>query len=152
MHMVPHSARDTDAAWRAFALESHRNIHTVTVYVGSLGDHVADVDADPEADGPVGSLLAIDNGRLLLHGHGTAYSALYAVEHDQQRVAGGLGNSAAMLVYRRINQGAAQHLKSCNRARVVKVYQAAIADHVNVNDGDQLSTVCGSSEKVRCDR
>jgi len=123
-------------------LKARSHIYGVAVEVSAVRNCIAKVDSNAEANSSIRRLILVVIWHLSLYLHRTAYRPVYAVKHDEQRVAGGLGNSAAMLFHRRINQGAAQHLKACNRARVVKAYQAAIPDHVNVDDGDQLSTVC----------
>ena len=59
MHMVAHRSRDTDTARRAFSLKPRRHIHRVAVQVSPVGNRVAKVDPDAEADGPIGRLVAI---------------------------------------------------------------------------------------------
>ena len=103
MHMIAHCSRDTDTSRRAFGLKSCRYIHCVPVKVGPIGNRVANVDPDAEADGPVRRLVAIMVGNLLLHLHGTAYRPVDAVEHDQQGIAPGLDDPAAMLLDRRVD-------------------------------------------------
>ena len=100
--MVAHRSRDTDAARRTLGLESCRDIHDIAVDVSAIWDHIADVDADTKADGPVQRLIAIEQGDLLLNGNGTAHGTIDAVEDDQQRIAGSLGNSATMFANGRI--------------------------------------------------
>ena len=59
MHMIAHRSRDADAARRTFGLKPRRHIHRVAVQVSPIGNRVANVDPDAEADGPVGRLIAI---------------------------------------------------------------------------------------------
>ena len=85
------------------ACSLRRHIHRIAMQVGSIGNRVADVDPDAKADGSIGRLVAIVDRNLLLHLHGAAHRAVYAVEHDQQRVAACLDNPAAMLLDRRVD-------------------------------------------------
>jgi hypothetical protein len=55
--------------------------------VSAIGNRVANVDPDAEADGSIGRLLAVKDRDLLLYLHGAAHRPVYAIEHDQQRVA-----------------------------------------------------------------
>jgi hypothetical protein len=148
MDVVAHCTRDTYAAGRAFRLEPGRNIHATAVDVGTLRYDVADVDADTEPDGPVRRLVAIEQGDLLLNCDGTAHRSVDAVEHDQQRVPGGLGNSAAMLADGRINQFSPKSLQSGNRSRVIKSYEAAVTDYVGIDDSDQPPAAGGLAGEV----
>jgi hypothetical protein len=51
--------------------------------VRAVRDHVADVDADAEADTPIRRLVTIINRYLLLHLHGAADRTIDAVERNQ---------------------------------------------------------------------
>ncbi len=68
-----------------------------------MSDSITNVDADAEADGSISGLLAIVNGNLLLYLHRAAHRSVDAIEHDQQEVAAGLDDPAAMLLDGRIN-------------------------------------------------
>ena len=81
------------------------------------------------------------NGNLLLHLHRAAYCPVDAVEHDEQGIATSLDNPAAMLVYRRVYQVAAQSPQPFERASVVQSNETAIANHVGIDDGDQLPPI-----------
>ena len=59
MHMIAHCSRDADAARRALGLKPRRHIHRIAVQVGAIGNRVADVDPDAEADGSIRRLVAI---------------------------------------------------------------------------------------------
>ena len=97
LHMVAHCSRDADATRRTFGLKPCRHIHRVAVEVSAIGNRVAEVDPDAEADGPIRRLIAIMDRNLLLHLHGTAHRPVDAVEHDEQGIAAGLDDPAAML-------------------------------------------------------
>ena len=117
MHMIAHRSRDADAARRTFGLKSRRHIHHVAVQVSPIGNRVADVDPDAEADGPIRGLVAIVDRNLLLHLHGTAHRSVDAVEHDEQGIAPGLDDPAAMLLDRRVDQ------VSCGEPAAVRASQ-----------------------------
>ncbi len=137
MHMIAHRPRDADAARRAFGLEPGRHIHRVAMQVGSVGNRVADIDPDAKADGPIGRVVIIMVRNLLLHLHGAAHCSVDAVEHDQQRVAAGLNDPAAMLRDRRVDHIAPQSAQPFESSDVVKPDQAAVADHVGIDHGYQ---------------
>ena len=63
--------------------------------VGAVRNRIADIDPDAKADGPIGRVANIMVGNLLLHLDRAAHGSIDAVEHDQQRVASGLNQSAA---------------------------------------------------------
>ena len=99
------------------------------------------VDPDAEPDGAVGGLLTVVFRNLLLHLHGTAYGSVYAVEYDQQGVAACLYYPAAMLLDRRVYQGAAQRSQTYKCPRVIQSDQSAVTDHVGIERDDQLPSI-----------
>ena len=102
--MVAHGSRDADAARRTFGLKSRRDIHRVPVQVSAIGNRVANVDPDAEADGSIWRLVAVVDRHLLLHLHGAAHRPVDAVEHDEQGIAAGLDDPATMLLDRWVDQ------------------------------------------------
>ena len=99
---------DADAARRTFGLNSRRHIHRVAVQVSPIGNRVANVDPDAEADGSIRRLIPIVDRNLLLHLHGAPHRPVDAVEHDEQRVAASLDDPATMLLDRWVYQLSAQ--------------------------------------------
>src|SRR4029077_20603786 len=85
--MLSYRSRHADATGWTLGLESGRDIHHISVDVSAIRDHIADVDAHTETDGPIGRLLAIVGGHVFLHHHGTAHRSINAVKHDEQRIA-----------------------------------------------------------------
>ena len=148
MHMVAHRARDADTADRTRRLQPGGDVHAVAVQVGAVRDHVADVDADAEADAAVRRLVAVIHRHLLLHLDRAAHRAVDAVERDQQRVAAGLHHPAAVLADRRVDQRAPQRAQAAQRAGIVQADQPAVADHVGVDDGDQLAAARGLAGEI----
>src|SRR5690349_7598805 len=108
--------------------------------VSAIGNRIANVNPDTKPDSSVRRLVAIQVGNLLLDLHGTAYSAIDAVEHDEQRIAASLDDAAAVLLNRRVDQIAAHGTQPRQGSSVVKPDQAAVADHVGIHDRDQLAT------------
>ena len=141
MHVVAHRSRDTDTTGRTFSLKSCRNVHCVPVKVSPVCNRVANVDPNAEADGAVRRLIAIMVGHLLLHLHRTAHRTVDAVEHDEQEIAPSLDELATVLLYRRVYQVAAERTQPFERAYIIQSDQAAVADHIGIDDGDQLSPI-----------
>ena len=135
--MIVHRARDTDTARRTLGLQPRRHIHALAVHVGAVRDHVADIDADAEANARLGRSVAVMARQLLLHLHRAAHRAVDAVEHHQQRIAARVDDPAAMLGDRRIDQVAAERSQPLERADVVQPDQAAVAHHVGMHHGGQ---------------
>ena len=84
MHMITHRPRDTDTAGWTFGLKPRRHIHRVSVQVSAVGNRVAKVDPDAEADGSIRRLISVMDRNLLLHLNGTTHRPIDAIEHDQQ--------------------------------------------------------------------
>ena len=83
VHVITHGSRDTDTTRRTFALQPRHDVDRAAMEVGALGDHVADIDGDTKADGPIGGLVAIIVRHLPLYFHGALHGAVNAVEHDE---------------------------------------------------------------------
>ena len=103
MHIVPNWARDADTAHGTRRLQPSGNVHSIAVEVGAVGDCVAHVDTDAEANTTTILLIAIIHRHLLLHLDSAAHSTVDAVERDQKRVSAGLHDPAAMFVDRRVD-------------------------------------------------
>ena len=58
-HMITHPSRNTDGAWRAFGLKPRRHIDRVAVQIRAIGNRVAKVDSDAEADDLIGGTVAV---------------------------------------------------------------------------------------------
>jgi hypothetical protein len=79
VHLVVGRAGDGDAARFRQLFEVRGDVHAVAVEVALLTDHVAEIDADAEAD-------ALRNGKILLP---LGHAAL-----DEDRAVGGIGRSS----------------------------------------------------------
>ena len=148
--MIAHRSRDANTARRAFSLKPRRHIHRVTVKVSPIGNRVAKVDPDAKSDGSIGWLLAVVDRNLLLHLDGTAHRSVDAVEYDEQGIAAGLNNPATMLINRGIDHLSPERTQSLESSGVIYVDQATVANHVGIDDGDQLPLVLRPSCGVRC--
>jgi hypothetical protein len=139
--MLVHRAGDRHGAGRALGLQPCRHVHTVTVHVAAIHDHVANVNADAKPDASVGRLFAIMVGHLLLYLHCTAHRPIDTVEHDEKCVARGVDDPPAMRGDRRVDQVAAQCTQSLKRAGIIQPYEAAVAHDVRVHHRNQFPSV-----------
>src|SRR5580704_17036490 len=151
MHMIPHRTRDADAAHWAFRLQSGCDVHAIAMEVSAIGNHVADVDADAEANASVRCLIAVTDWHLLLHLDRAAHSTIDAVEGHQKRIAASLRHSATVFVDGWVDQNAPQRAQTAQCAGVIRADQAAIADHVGIDDSNQLTAARGLAGEVRAD-
>jgi hypothetical protein len=138
VHVVAHGTRDTDPTRRTFGLEPGRHVYTVAMKIGTVSDYVANVDANSKPDHAITRLIAIRIRHLLLYLDRAARCPVDAVEDDEQRVAPGLNDPAAMLVDRWIDQCTAEASKPFERSQIIQTDETAVADHVGIDDGDQL--------------
>ena len=122
----------------AMLLEPGGDVHAVAVEVavGST-DHVAQVDADPEADAlrlghrrlALGH-AALDAGRALDRVDGAGELAERAVAHE-------LDETAPVLGQERVDELAAVGLEAREGGALVGLHQARVADHVRRQDGGE---------------
>ena len=101
--MIAHRSRHADTANGTHRFQPSGDVHAVAMQVGPVCYHVANVDADAEADAPVGGLVPIIHRDLLLDFYRAAHCAIDAVERNQQQIAAGLHHSAAVLADRRVD-------------------------------------------------
>jgi hypothetical protein len=141
LHMVPNWSRNANATGRAFGLDSSRDIHRFTVQISPVGNRVANIDSNAEADGSIGRLITVMYRNPLLYLHGTAHGPINAVEHNQERIAPSLDDPTAMLVDRGVYQVPTQRPKTCESSCVIRPDEAAVAHHIGVHDGDQFSPI-----------
>jgi hypothetical protein len=141
VHVIAHSARDADATGRAFRLQASGYIHHITMYVGAVGNDIADVDADAKSDSSIGRNLAINDKDLLLYLERTPNRAIHAVEHREQPVAAGLDDPTAIRIDGRVDDFAAQPAHPVERSDVIQPDQAAVTDYVGMNHDDQLAPI-----------
>jgi hypothetical protein len=107
---------------------------------------IASVDADAKADGPIGELVTVIGGNLLLHLYGTAHRTVDAVEHDEEGVTSCVNDSAAILVDCRVEHSPAESPEPIERSYVIQPNETTVTDHVSIDHGDQLPTAWRSSD------
>ena len=86
-------------------------------------------------------LVAIVARNLLLHLHGTPHGPVDAVEDDEQGIDPGLNDPATMLPDRRVYQVLPESPEPFQRSRIIQPNEAAIPNHVGIDDSNQLPPV-----------
>ena len=86
-------------------------------------------------------LVSVVDRNLLLHLHGAAHRPVDAVEHDQQRVAAGLDDPATMLRRSLGRSRCGAMPQPFERPCIIQSDQAAVANHIGIDDGDQLPPI-----------
>jgi hypothetical protein len=120
------------------------------VDIGAIRDHIAHVDADAKTDRLIWRLVAITGRHLLLHLHCATHCPVNAVEHHKQRTAAGADDPAAVFVDRRVYQVFAERAEPFKGSNVIRSNQAAVTNHVGMEDGNQLPRPWRPSGRVRC--
>ena len=144
--MLPHWSRDADAARRTLGLEPRRHIHHVAVDVSAIWDHIANIDADAEANGTVRGLIAIEGAAPLaapLRAQRTAPSTLSkTMSRESPPVLTILPPCSSMAGS---IEPVAESPQPFERSQVVQADQATVADHVGMNDSVSFRRSCGLS-------
>ena len=135
--MVERRARDQDAAGLAQLLQARGDVDPVAHEVVALDHHVAEVDADAEHDAPVGRRLGLAVGDRLLHRHRAGDRVDHRGELDDRPVAHQLDDPALVLGQQRVDRLLAQALDRGQRAGLVLLDQARVADDVGRQDRRQ---------------
>ena len=113
------------------------------------GNYITNIDADAKADCPIGRYVAIMGRNLLLHLHGTTDPrSVNAVKHEEQRVASCIDDPAAMLVDGWVDQVLAESPEPFERPYIIQTDQAAVTNHVGMEDGDQLPPIWWSFDRA----
>ena len=141
MHMVTHGSRNADSARWALSLEPRRHIHCVAMQISPVGDGITEVNPDTEADGSIGWLISVKNRNLPLYLHSTPHRPIDAVKGDQQRIAAGLHDPTAVFIDCWVDQVSAERTQTLEGPGVVQSDQATVANHVGINDGNQLPPI-----------
>jgi hypothetical protein len=128
---VPETA---DAARCRQPLQPCGDVDAVAINVAAVGDHVAEIDPDPEPDPAVLGYpgLAVDHCPLQFHG--TAHRVDDAREFRQHAIASILDDAAGMLADLRVEELAAMRLEALVRALLVRAHQPRIARHIGSED------------------
>jgi hypothetical protein len=144
LDLVVHVARDQDPARLGQGLEPRGNVHAVTKDIAALVDHVADVDADAEADAFVLGNCLLPPGHAALDRDRAGDGVDGAGELAEDAVAHELDDAAAVLEHARLNEFLAVGFEALEGALLVALYEARVADHVCRQDGGEPTVDAGS--------
>jgi hypothetical protein len=107
--------------------------------VAVLGDHVAEIDADPKPDAPFVLQLGLAVEHAALDLGGAAHGIDNARKFGQQPVAGGFDDAAVVLSDLRVDQLPAVRLEAFERALLIRPHQARIACHIGGEDRSETA-------------
>ncbi len=130
------AGRDADAAGLGERLEARGDIDAVAEDVAILDDNVADIDADAELDAVV-RYAGVALGHRLLPVGRAAQRVDDAGEFDEEAVAGGFDDAAAMFGDRRVDQRRAERFQAIEGALLVLADEARIAGDIGCQDRRQ---------------
>ena len=146
--MISNWSCNADTARWAFGLKSRRDIHGVPVQISPVCNGVTDIDSNAKADDLLGRLVAIIDEHLLLHPHGTARRPINAIENDEQGIAPGLNDPAAVLLDRGVDYVPAKGSQPFKRSNVIKPNETAVTDHIGIDYRDQPSPIWRLANQV----
>ncbi len=135
--MVESRAGDQHPAGLAQLLQAGGDVDAVAEQVVALDHHVAEIDADAEHDAPVGRRLGLAVGDRLLHRDRAGDGIDHRGELDDRPVAHQLDDPALVLGQQRVDRLLAQGLDRGQRAGLVLLDQARVADDVGGQDRRQ---------------
>ena len=138
-HLVAHRARDRDAADRRQRLQPRGDVDAFAVDVVALDDDVAEIDADAIADALRFGALRLGARRRLLDRQRAVDGGDHAREFDQRAVAHQLDDAPAVRGDAGIEDPASVDLQPFERAGLVGLHQAAVADDVGGKDRGQFA-------------
>ena len=132
--ILAHRARYRDAAGLGDALDPRRDIDPVAENVGTLDDHVAQVDSDPQLDAAILGHCGVAVAHVALDIDRAIDRADHAGEFDQHAIAGQLDDPPLMLGDTRIDHFGAMLLQRGQRPDLIAAHQAAVTNHVSSHD------------------
>ena len=132
--LVAHRARHADAARFRQPFQPRRDVHAVAKNVAVLDDDVAEIDADAELDVAGRGDVGIAPRHAALHLRRAQNGVGDALELDQHAVAGGLDDAPAILGDCRIDELEPVGLQARERALLIDLHEAAVADDVRRHD------------------
>ena len=145
--MIAHRPRDADTTRRTLGLKPRRNIHRIPVQVCAISNRVANVDPDAKADGPVrGSRRRDREFPAAPSQHSEPRRRCCRTRPAVNRRLSGRSGRHALRSQGR--SGCCAERAAVERSHIVQAYQAAIADHVSIHDGDQLPPVRRLPDRV----
>jgi len=139
LQILVHPRGDAYAAGRREAFDAHRDVDAFAEDVVAVMRDVADIDAEPEHDTARRSHVAVARRHLPLHRDRALDRVHGRGELDQQAVAGGLDDTAAVARDRGVDQLAAMGTQRRLRAGLVDPDHAAVAGDVRREDGREAT-------------
>jgi len=106
--------------------------------IETIWNYIANIDTHSETDGTIGRLVTIVARHLLLYLHGTAHRPIDAVENHEQRIPARIDDPPAVLGDGWVNYLLAEGPEPFKRSDIVQANQAAVTNHVGMDDGYQL--------------
>ena len=127
--------REANAAGLGDGFQAGGDVDAVAEDVVAIGQHITDVDADPELDLPLGRLVGLCR-HAALNRDGAAHSIDGADKLDQHAIAGGIDDAASVLVDFGIDELAPVRLQPGERPLLVDADQPAVASDIGGQDGN----------------
>jgi hypothetical protein len=137
--LLAHLDRDVNAARLGQRLQSRGDIDAVAVEIVTVDHDVAEVDADAEHDSAVFRQVGVRGFHAVLEVERAVHGVDSAAERDQHAVAGHLEDAAVMLGHQRLQHLLAPLLQRRQRAGLVLLHEAAVADHVGGENGGKTA-------------
>jgi hypothetical protein len=135
--LVEDRAGDHDAVGLGELLEACGDVDAIAVYVLALGEHVAEVDTDAQAEALILGHHGLTFDELSLNEHRAAHRVDDARELAEDAVSHQLEDAAVMLVNERRDHHAMEDLQPSERSRLVAFHQRRVADEVGRQDCGQ---------------
>ena len=134
MQMVVGGAGDENPARIAQLLQAGGNVHAIAEKIVALDDDIAQIDADPEHDAAVRRNFGLMCGDLFLQRDREGCGVHDRAEFGDRAIAHQFDDAAVMLGQQRIDESAPKSLDRGQRAILVSLGQARIADDVRRHD------------------
>gem|GEM_PF-2140727 len=138
LHIFMDATGYADTTWLGDFLKTCSHIDTIAEQVAAFGDHVADIDANTEADLAVCFDISIAFGHANLKRESAPHGIDGAGEFEQQAVAGGVGDAAAAFVDQLIDQFLSMSAQGAERSFLVLTNQTGVARNICGHDCCQL--------------
>jgi hypothetical protein len=147
--LVAHHSADADPAGLGQRLQSCCDVHAVTEDVLVLGNHVAEVDPEPELDPRRRRDSRVAIRHAPLHFHPASDGIDHARELRQEAVASVLDDAAAVLRDLGIDQHTEMSFEPLVRPLFIRPHQARIPRHVGGEDSGEAADRGHLSRGVR---
>ena len=129
--------RQRDIAGLAYLLQARSDIDGIAQQIVPFRNYVSDVDANAENDAAVITDIRITLCHPFLEGNGVANGVDSTGKLEQQAVAGGIGDAAAMLSSQRIDELIAMSAQRPQGGFLVLSNQAGVPGDICGNNGCQ---------------